>query len=191
MSRWILLLIALLCSTQGTAKEYPHREKPTDTPLFETVTKMQTAILAIESRNGIIGDHRAVIGESGKVLLDICANTDPEHIEYGCSTLSTLSVDWEYGLPKYGQHNIYYKPDLIIDDYKILEAVIIDSKVHSLHFLDTATFRMFLISSHKELKDFINNKTTLSDLKRDADPLGNDVIYPDKSKKSQEPPEQN
>ncbi|MEO2278859.1 hypothetical protein [Pseudoalteromonas pernae] len=192
MTKWTLLLISLLYSFVINAQEYPHRQKPTDPPLFETLAKMQKMILTIEPRNGVIIEYQTIATrDSGFFLLDICENTDAEHIEYGCSTFSTLGVDIEYGLPEYGQHNIYYKPDLIIDGYKVVEALIIDSTLQELTFNDNLTGRYFSFRSNQELQDSIKNKITLGDLDHGYHNSGNDVVKIDELKQQETQPVQN
>ncbi|WP_462158907.1 hypothetical protein [Pseudoalteromonas sp. GB56] len=192
MTRWTLSLISLLYSFMISAQEYPHRQKPTDPPLFETLAKMQKEILTIEPRNGVIIEYQTIATrESGFFLIDICENTDAEHIEYGCSTFSTLGVDREYGLPEYGQHTLYYKPDFIIDSYKVDEAVIIDSTLQELAFTDNLTGRYFRIGSNKVLHDLIKMKVTLDDLNPSYNYLGTDEVNKDAFKQRETRPVQN
>lgn len=152
------LLILILCFNLN-AGEYKHHQQPKPVLFHNAVKNLSQAVLDVEPNNGAILAESAIIGESGTVIAQICANKEIEYLEEGCeSTSDNSAVDIHFGFAENSQHTIYYRPNIVIDQFKLKQAVVINGKIQQLIFEDSFSYELFFIRNNKQLESIIKNK---------------------------------
>lgn len=175
----IVFLLMLMLAFNLSADEHKYHHHSKKELFHKSVDNLSRAVLDIEPNNGAILSERAVFGETGTAVAEICESNDIEHIEVGCETISNEAVNVLFDFPEYSQHTIYYRPNIIVDGFKLIQAVVLDNKIQKLVFQDTFSQEMFFVSNNEQLINIINKELKIREFKPNNDPLEGDSIDPD------------
>ena len=172
------LLIAILSGTL-TANENTYYQREANVPFHVAVESLSDAVLAIEGQNGLIFNSRWIFGEIGTPIADICEGQQLVDLELGCDSISTTTVESHYNFPQNSQIALYFRPNLNVNGFKLIEASIKNNKVALLLFEDDNTKELFFVRKH-QLNDIIAKKLTKKEFQPKRDRLKADTIGPNK-----------
>ena len=162
------LLIAILSGTLS-ANEKAYYQHESNVAFHVAVETLSDAILAIEGQNGLIFNSRWIFGEIGTPIADICEGQQSPDFELECDSVSNRAVESHYDFPQNSQIALYFRPNLIVNGLKLIEASVKNNKVTLL----------FFVRKH-QLIDIIAKKLTKKEFKQKRDRLEDDAIYPNK-----------
>ena len=127
----------------------------------------------------MIFNSRWIFGEIGIPIADICERQQSPDFELGCDSVSSPAVESHYDFPQHSQIALYFRPNLIVNGFKLVEASVKNNKVTLLLFEDDNTKELFFVRKH-QLIDIIAKKLTKKEFKQKRDRLEDDAIYPNK-----------
>lgn len=171
-------MIAILSGTLS-ANEKTNYLHESNVAFHVAVESLSDAVLAIEGQNGLIFNSRWIFGEIGTPIADICEGQQSADFELGCDSVSSRAVESHYGFPQNSQIALYFRPNLIVNGLKLIEASVKNNKVALLLFEDDHTKELFFVRKH-QLIDIIAKKLTKKEFKQKRDRLEDDAIYPNK-----------
>lgn len=183
MNLRIVFLLMLALAFNLSADEHKYHQHSKKESFYKTVDNLSRAVLDIEPNDGAILSEIAVFGETGAPIAVICEGNDIAHINVGCETISNEAVNVFFDFPEYSQHTIYYRPNVIVDGYKLIQAVVIENKIQKLVFQDSFSLEMFFVSNNEQLRNIINNEIKIREFKPNNDQLEGDALDPDKTTK--------
>lgn len=172
------LLIAILSGTLS-ANENTYYQHESDVAFHVAVESLSDAVLAIEGQNGLIFNSRWIFGEIGTPIADICEGQQSADLELECDSVSNRTVESHYDFPKHSQVALYFRPNLIVNGLKLIEASVKNNEVALLLFEDNNTKELFFVNKH-QLNDIIAKKLSKREFKPAGDLLEDDAIYPNK-----------
>ena len=172
------LLIAILSGTL-TANENTYYQHGANVPFHVAVESLSDAVLAIEGQNGLIFNSKWIFGEIGTPIADICEGQQSPDFELECDSVSNRAVESHYDFPQNSQIALYFRPNLIVNGLKLIEASVKNNKVALLLFEDDNTKELFFVRKH-QLIDIIAKKLTKKEFKQKRDRLEADAIAPNK-----------
>ena len=172
------LLIAILGGTL-TANENTYYQLESNVAFHVAVESLSDAVLAIEGQNGLIFNSRWIFGEIGTPIADICEGQQSPDFELGCDSVSSPTVESHYDFPNLSQVALYFRPNLIVNGFKLVEASVKNNKVALLLFEDDNTKELFFVRKH-QLIDIIAKKLTKKEFQQKRDRLEADAIDPNK-----------
>ena len=171
-------LIAILSGTL-TDNENTYYQHGANVPFHVAVESLSDAVLAIEGQNGLIFNSKWIFGEIGTPIADICEGQQSPDFELECDSVSNRAVESHYDFPQNSQIALYFRPNLIVNGLKLIEASVKNNKVALLLFEDDHTKELFFVRKH-QLIDIIAKKLTKKEFKQKRDRLEDDAIYPNK-----------
>jgi hypothetical protein len=127
------LLIAILSGTLS-ANEKAYYQHESNVAFHVAVETLSDAILAIEGQNGLIFNSRWIFGEIGTPIADICEGQQSADLELECDSVSNRTVESHYDFPQHSQIALYFRPNLIVNGLKLIEASVKNNKVALLHY---------------------------------------------------------
>lgn len=172
------LLIAILSGTLST-NENTYYQHESNVAFHVAVETLSDAILAIEGQNGLIFNSRWIFGEIGTPIADICEGQQSADLELECDSVSNRAVESHYDFPQNSQIALYFRPNLIVNGLKLIEASVKNNEIALLVFEDDNTKELFFVNKH-QLNDIIEKKLSKKEFKPKRDLLEDDAIYPNK-----------
>ncbi|KTG21555.1 hypothetical protein AUR67_05040 [Pseudoalteromonas sp. XI10] len=170
------LLIAILSSTLS-ANENTYYQHESNVAFHVAVESLYDAVLAIEGQNGLIFNSRWIFGEIGTPIADICEGQQSPDLELGCDSVSTTTVESHFDFPQNSQIALYFRPNLIVNGFKLIEASVKNNEVAQLLFEDDNTKELFIVNKH-QLNDIIAKKLTKKEFQQKIVRLKADAIDP-------------
>ncbi|MEI8646227.1 hypothetical protein P4S60_19235 [Pseudoalteromonas sp. Hal040] len=171
-------LIAILSGTLS-ANENTYYQHESNVAFHVAVESLSDVVLAIEEQNGLIFNSRWIFGEIGTPIADICEGQQSADLELECDSVSNRAVESHYDLPQHSQVALYFRPNLIVNGLKLIEASVKNNEVALLLFEDDNTKELFFVNKH-QLNDIIEKKLSKKEFKPAGDLLEDDAIYPNK-----------
>lgn len=172
------LLIAILGGTL-TPNENTYYQHEANVPFHVAVESLSDAVLAIEGQNGLIFNSRWIFGEIGTPIADICEGQQSPDFELGCDSVSSPTVESHYDFPILSQVALYFRPNLIENGFKLIEASVKNNEIALLVFEDDKTKELFFVNKH-QLNDIIEKKLSKREFKPAGDLLEDEAIAPQK-----------
>ena len=172
------LLIAILTGTL-TANENTYYQLESNVAFHVAVESLSDAVLAIEGQNGLIFNSRWIFGEIGTPIADICEGQQSADLELECDSVSNRTIESHYDFPPHSQVALYFRPNLIVNGLKLIEASVKNNEVALLVFEDDNTKELFFVNKH-QLNDIIEKKLSKKEFKPAGDRLEDDAIDPKK-----------
>ena len=170
------LLIAIFSGTLS-ANENTYYQHESNVAFHVAVESLSDAVLAIEGQNGLIFNSRWIFGEIGTPIADICEGQQSPDFEFGCDSVSNRAVESHYDFPQNSQIALYFRPNLIVNGFKLVEASVKNNKVALLLFEDDNTKELFFVRKH-QLIDIIAKKLTKKEFQQKRDRLEADATDP-------------
>ena len=179
MRRKVLYLLIAIFSGTLSANENTYYQHESNVAFHVAVESLSDAVLAIEGQNGLIFNSKWIFGEIGTPIADICEGQQSPDFELECDSVSNRAVESHYDFPQNSQIALYFRPNLIVNGLKLIEASVKNNKVALLLFEDDNTKELFFVRKH-QLIDIISKKLTKKEFKQKRDRLEDDAIYPNK-----------
>ncbi|URQ88296.1 hypothetical protein J8Z28_20635 [Pseudoalteromonas sp. SCSIO 43088] len=120
-----------------------------------------------------------LLSKVGVYLMIICEGQQSPDFELGCDSVSSPTVESHYDFPQNSQIALYFRPNLIVNGFKLVEASVKNNKVALLLFEDDNTKELFFVRKH-QLIDIIAKKLTKKEFQQKRDRLEADAIAPNK-----------
>ena len=165
MRRKVLYLLIAIFSGTLSANENTYYQHESNVAFHVAVESLSDAVLAIEGQNGLIFNSRWIFGEIGTPTADICEGQQSPDFELGCDSVSSPTVESHYDFPQNSQIALYFRPNLIVNGFKLVEASVKNNKVALLLFEDDNTKELFFVRKH-QLIDIIAKKLTKKNFNR-------------------------
>ncbi len=179
MRRKVLYLLIAIFSGTLSANENTHYQHESNVAFHGAVESLSDAVLAIDGQNGLIFNSRWIFGEIGTPIADICEGQQSADLELECDSVSNRTVESHYDFPQHSQVALYFRPNLIVNGLKLIEASVKNNEVALLLFEDNNTKELFFVNKH-QLNDIIAKKLSKKEFKPKRDLLEDDAIYPNK-----------
>jgi len=177
MRRKVLYLLIAIFSGTLSANENTYYQHESNVAFHVAVESLSDAVLAIEGQNGLIFNSRWIFGEIGTPVADICEGQQSADFEFGCDSVSNRAVESHYDFPQHSQIALYFRPNLIVNGLKLIEANVKNNKVTLLLFEDDNTKELFFVRKH-QLIDIIAKKLTKKEFQQKRDRLEADATDP-------------
>ena len=179
MRRKVLYLLIAIFSGTLSANENTYYQHESNVAFHVAVESLSDAVLAIEGQNGLIFNSRWIFGEIGTPIADICEGQQSPDFEFGCDSVSNRAVESHYDFPQHSQIALYFRPNLIVNGLKLIEASVKNNEIALLVFEDDNTKEFFSVSKH-QLNNIIEKKLSKKEFKPAGDRLEDDAIDPKK-----------
>ena len=174
------LLIAIFSGTLS-ANENTYFQHESNVAFHVAVESLSDAVLAIEGQNGLIFNSRWIFGEIGIPIADICERQQSPDFELGCDSVSSPAVESHYDFPQHSQIALYFRTNLLMNGFKLIEASVKNNEVRLLLFEDDNTKELFIVNKH-QLNNIIEKKLSKNEFKPKRDLLEADAIAPIKAR---------
>ena len=171
-------MIAILSGTLS-ANEKAYYQHESNVAFHVAVESLSDAVLAIEGQNGLIFNSRWIFGEIGTPIADICEGQQSADLELECDSVSNRAVESHYDFPQHSQIALYFRPNLIVNGFKLIEASVKNNEIALLVFEDDNTKELFFVRKH-QLNNIIEKKLSKREFKPAGDLLEADAIAPNK-----------
>lgn len=173
-------MIAIFSGTLS-ANENAYYQHESTVPFHVAVESLSDAVLAIEGQNGLIFNSRWIFGEIGTPIADICEGQQSADLELECDSVSNPTIESHYDFPQHSQVALYFRPNLIVNGLKLIEASVKNNEVALLLFEDDNTKELFIVNKH-QLNNIIAKKLSKKEFKPAKDLLEADTIDPIKAR---------
>jgi len=177
MRRKVLYLLIAIFSGTLSANENTYYQHESNVAFHVAVESLSDAVLAIEGQNGLIFNSRWIFGEIGTPIADICEGQQSPDLDLGCDSVSSPTVESHYDFLQNSQIALYFRPKLIVNGFKLIEASVKNNKVTLLLFEDDNTKELFFVRKH-QLIDIIAKKLTKKEFQQKRDRLEADATDP-------------